>query len=170
MCLNMFLKILSHLTMNQDAIMRQKIAKLQPPLIISSRTDPKTTYLFYFCLQCLKLLRNQYVTNYNYNLKENVLLSKYRSGFTANFSIDSCLVQLNDFVLSGMDEGMHTGVILADLWNAFDTLELVSKYQQLNIFSLIYQIENSSLVNGSLLTRYQFVLGKIKQNTFFFLN
>ena len=34
-----------------------------------------------------------------------------------------CLVQLTDFVSTGMDKQMHTGMISADLQKAFDTLD-----------------------------------------------
>ena len=54
---------------------------------------------------------------------KNGLLYKYQSGFRANFSTDSCLVQLTDFILRGMDKGFHTGMILVDLQKAFDTLD-----------------------------------------------
>ena len=37
--------------------------------------------------------------------------------------MDSCLVQLTDFILTEMDKGFHTGVILVDLQKAFDTLD-----------------------------------------------
>ena len=47
----------------------------------------------------------------------------YQSGFHANFSTDSCLVQLTDFILRGMDKGFHTGMILVDLQKANDTLD-----------------------------------------------
>ena len=45
------------------------------------------------------------------------------SGFRVNFSTDSCLAQLTDFVLKGMDKRMHTGMILMDLQKVIDTLD-----------------------------------------------
>ena len=39
------------------------------------------------------------------------------------FYTDSCLTELTDFVLTGMNEGMHAGMILIDLQKAFDTLD-----------------------------------------------
>ena len=38
-------------------------------------------------------------------------------------STDSCLVQLSDYIINGMDKGLHTGMILIDLQKAFDTLD-----------------------------------------------
>ena len=43
--------------------------------------------------------------------------------FGANFSTDSCLVQLTNFILTGMDKGFHTGMVLVYLQKAFDTLD-----------------------------------------------
>ena len=45
----------------------------------------------------------------------------YQLGFRTNHSSDYCLAQLTDFVLTGMDKQMYTGMI-ADLQKAFDTL------------------------------------------------
>ena len=85
-------------------------------------------------------------------LDKNGLLYKYQSGFRANFSTDSCLVQLTDFVLRGMDKGFHNGMILVDLQKAFDILDhtvllqkwnvLVSRSQSLNGFDHISQTES----------------------------
>ena len=40
-----------------------------------------------------------------------------------NHSADFCLAQLIDFVSTGMDKQMHTGMIIVDLQKAFDTLD-----------------------------------------------
>ena len=53
-------------------------------------------------------------------IKENSLLYKYLSGFRENFSTGSCLAELTAFILTGMNKGMHTGMILTDLQQAFD--------------------------------------------------
>ena len=47
----------------------------------------------------------------------------YQSGFRTNHSTDVCLAQLTDFVATGMDKQMHTGMILVDLQSVFDTLD-----------------------------------------------
>ena len=46
----------------------------------------------------------------------------YQAGFRANHTTDICLTQLTDFVSTGMDKQMHTGMILVDLQKVFDTL------------------------------------------------
>ena len=40
------------------------------------------------------------------------------------YSTELCLAQLIDFIATGMDKQMHTGMILGDLQKAFDTLTL----------------------------------------------
>ena len=47
----------------------------------------------------------------------------YQSGLRTNHSTDLCLAQLTDFVATGMDKQIHTGMILVDPQKAFDTLE-----------------------------------------------
>ena len=47
----------------------------------------------------------------------------YQSSFSTNYSADFCLAQLTDFVLTGINKQMHTGMILEDLQRAFDTLD-----------------------------------------------
>ena len=49
----------------------------------------------------------------------------YQSGFRTNHSANLCLVQLIDFVATGMDKQMHTGMILVDLQKGFATLDHV---------------------------------------------
>ena len=50
-------------------------------------------------------------------------LREFQSGFRTNHSTDLCLAQLTDFVATGMDKQMHTGMILADPQKEFDTLD-----------------------------------------------
>ena len=45
-----------------------------------------------------------------------------------------CLAQLIDFVATGMDKQMHTGVILVDLQKAFDTLDHVVFLEKMKYF------------------------------------
>ena len=68
-------------------------------------------------------------------------LIKYQPGFRANFSTDSCLAQLTDVILTGMDKGIRTGLDLIDLQKAFGTLDhkillnhkmFLSKFQNIN--------------------------------------
>ena len=63
------------------------------------------------------------------HLDKNGLL--YHYGFLANFSKDSCLAQLTDFILRGMDKGFHIGMILVELQIALDTLNQTVLLQQI---------------------------------------
>ena len=85
-------------------------------------------------------------------LDKNGWLYKYQWGFHANFSTDSCLVQLTDYILRGIDKGFYTEMILVDLQKTFDTLDhtvllqkchvLVLRSQSLNGFSHVSQTES----------------------------
>ena len=48
---------------------------------------------------------------------------KYHLGFRTNLYTDTYLSYLNDKILSGFDQGKVTGMILIDLYNAFDTID-----------------------------------------------
>ena len=56
--------------------------------------------------------------------------------------MDSCLAELTDFTLRGMDKGFHTGMILADLQKAFDTLDHTVLLQKWNVLVLRSQSLN----------------------------
>ena len=56
-------------------------------------------------------------------LDKHSLLYKFQSGFRKNFSTDFCLVQLSDYFINGKDKELHTGMILINLQEAFDTLD-----------------------------------------------
>ena len=51
------------------------------------------------------------------------LIYMYQSGIRTNHSTDFCLAHLTDFLLSGVNKQIHTGMILVDLQNAFDTFD-----------------------------------------------
>ena len=56
-------------------------------------------------------------------LDKNGLPYSYQAGFRANFSTDSCLIRLTNFILREMDKDFHIEIILVDLQTAFDTLD-----------------------------------------------
>ena len=58
----------------------------------------------------------------------------YQSGFRTNHSTDLCLVQLIDFVATGMAKQMYTGMILVDLQKAFGTLDHGVLLEKMNYF------------------------------------
>ena len=55
-------------------------------------------------------------------LNDNSIFYKYQSGFRSNHSTDLFLSFLDDKILKGFDNGMHTCMILIDLQKAFDTI------------------------------------------------
>ena len=51
---------------------------------------------------------------------------------STHFTSHSCLAQLTDFLLSGMDKGMHTDMIFIELQTAFDTLDDMTRIQNIS--------------------------------------
>ena len=51
------------------------------------------------------------------------LIYMHQSGFRTNHSTEFFMAQLTDFISTGMDKQVHTGMILVDLQKAFDTLD-----------------------------------------------
>ena len=58
----------------------------------------------------------------------------YQSDFRMNHSTDLCLAQLTDFVATGMDKQMHTGMTLVDLRKASDTLDHRVLFEKMKYF------------------------------------
>ena len=100
-----------------------KIAKLIPLFKKGSKTDPKNYRPISLLPLLSKLIEKAIHIQTQEYLDKHGLLYKFQSGFRKNFSTDSCLVHLSDFIINGMDKGLHTGMILIDLQKAFDTLD-----------------------------------------------
>ena len=92
-----------------------KIARLKSLFKKGSRSDLKNYRPISLLPVVLKIIEKTIQIQTREYLDKNGLLYKYQSGFRANFSTDSCLVQLTNFIFIGMDKGFHTGMILADL-------------------------------------------------------
>ena len=56
------------------------------------------------------------------NSSRNIISYKYQSCFRTNHSTNSCLSYLSNKVLTGIEKGMLTGMILIDVQKAFDTI------------------------------------------------
>ena len=56
-------------------------------------------------------------------LNDKKLFYKLQSGFRTNFSTDSCLIYLSDYIRFQMDKGNLVGMVLLDLQKAFDTVD-----------------------------------------------
>ena len=99
-----------------------KIAKLKPIFKKCTRTDPNN-YRPIFLLPLISKIIEKSVHFQNEDfLNKKKLIYMYQSGCRTNHSTDLYLAQLIDFVATGMDKQMHTGLILVDLQKAFDTL------------------------------------------------
>ena len=96
-------------------------AKLKSPFKKRFKTDPRKYRPISSLPLVTKIIKKCIHYRWQDYLKENGLLYKYHSGFRANFSIDSCLAQLTDFILRGTDKGMYTDMILIDFQKEFDT-------------------------------------------------
>ena len=100
-----------------------KIAKLIPLFKKGSKTYPKNYRLISLLPLLSKLIEKAIHIQTQEYLDKHGLLYKFKSDFRKKFSTDSCLVQLSDFIINGMDKGLHTGMILIDLQKGFDTLD-----------------------------------------------
>ena len=56
-------------------------------------------------------------------LNESNILYKYQSSFRTKHSTDTYLSPLNDKILTGIGNGMLTGMVLIDLRKVFDTID-----------------------------------------------
>ena len=97
-----------------------KIAKLKPLFKKGSKSDPKNYTLLPVVFTMIK--KTIYIQT-EHRLDKNGSFYKYQSGFRMNFSMDSSLAQITDFILREMDDEFHTGIILVDLQKAPDMLD-----------------------------------------------
>ena len=100
-----------------------KIAKLTALFKKGSKTDFKNYRLISLPSLIPKLIEKATNIETQEYLDKNGFIYKFQSGFRKSFSADSCLVQLPNYIIKGMEKGKHTGLILADLQKAFDTLD-----------------------------------------------
>ena len=99
-----------------------KLAKLKPIFKNGARTDPKNRPIFLLPLVSKIIEKSIHFQIENF-LNKKKLIYMYQSGFRTNHSTDLCIAQLIDFVATGMDKQMHTGMILVDFQKSFDTLD-----------------------------------------------
>lgn len=100
-----------------------KIAKLKPLYKKGSSLEPKNYRPISLLPIVSKIFEKIVHDQTREYLDKNDILFKYQSGFRRKHSTDTCLSLLNDKILSGIDQGMLTGMILIDLQKAFDTVD-----------------------------------------------
>ena len=98
-----------------------KIAKLKPIFKKGARTDPKNYRPISLLPLVSKIIEKSIHFQIENFLNKKKLIYMHQSGFRR--TIQLCLAQLIDFVATGMDKQMHTGMLLVGLQKAFDTLD-----------------------------------------------
>ena len=69
-----------------------------------------------------KVIERIVFSQLNEYLVNNKLLYEFQSGFRSNYSSDTCLIHLCDFIRQECDQGKYTGMVTLDLQKAFDTV------------------------------------------------
>ena len=100
-----------------------KTAKLKPIFKKGARTDSKNYRPVSLLPLVSKIIEKSIHFQIEDFLDKKKLIYMYQSGLRTNHSTDLCLAQLIDFVATGMDKQMRTGMILVNLQKAFDTLD-----------------------------------------------
>ena len=98
------------------------------------------------------------------HLSQNVLLSKYQSGFRPKHSTMSALIQMCDQWLENMDNGMLNGVVSLDIIKAFDSIDycilLKKMNEQFGIYeSYLTKRQQVCFVNGHTSSNRQITCG-----------
>ena len=70
-----------------------------------------------------KILERAVYTQLEDYLIKKKLMFDFQSGFRSNFSTDSCLTYLTDYIKSQTSKGLYTGMLMLDLQKAFDTVD-----------------------------------------------
>ena len=102
---------------------------MKPLFKKGARTDPQNGQPISLSLLGLKITEKSIHFQVGDYLNKKNLIYMYQSGFKTNHSTDFCVAQLTDFISTGMDKQMHTGMILVDLQKAFGS----SPLKKLNI-------------------------------------
>ena len=112
-----------------------KIAKLKPIFKKGVRTDPQNYHPISLLSLASKIIEKSIPFQIEDYVNKKKLIYMYQSVFRKNHSTDLCLAQLIDFVATGMDKQMHTGMILVDLQKSFDTLDHGFLLEKMKYFS-----------------------------------
>ena len=67
------------------------------------------------------------------------LLTPDQSGFRPGHSTQTCLIEVTNYLLQNMDDGMFTGAVFLDLKKAFDTIHYKTLLKKLSLFGVTGQ-------------------------------
>ena len=113
-----------------------KCAKIVPIYKKKLKTDPGNYRPVSILSIISKIFEKVVCEQLSEYLECNNLMYDLQSGFRQNFSTDSCLIHLSDYILNNQDKGEYTGMVVIDLQKAFDTVNhkiLLSKLQALGL-------------------------------------
>ena len=113
-----------------------KCAKIVPIYKKKLKTDPGNYRPVSILSIISKIFEKVVCEQLSDYLECNNLMYDLQSGFRQNFSTDSCLIHLSDYILNNQDKGEYTGIVVIDLQKAFDTVNhkiLLSKLQALGL-------------------------------------
>ena len=99
-----------------------KIAKVTP---LHKKKD-KTVVENYRPISVLsivsKILEKAVCVQIEKYFKENDIIYEYQSGFRHDYSTETCLIHLTDYLRTNISKGQFVGMVLLDLQKAFDTV------------------------------------------------
>ena len=88
-----------------------------------------------------KILEMAVCTQLEDYLVKKKLLFDFQSSFRSNFSIDSCLTYLTDYIKIQTCKGLYKGMLMLDLQKVFDTVDhgiLCKKLKAIGIKSVYW--------------------------------
>jgi len=102
-------------------------------------------------LSCIdKILEKFFATRITKFLGKNKILTPKQFGYTENKSTTDLLIEVNELITTGLNEGKYIGIVLVDLQKAFDTFDqkiLLKKCYNLGLRGKIYHVLKSYLKN-----------------------